>query len=548
MLERLFDGRLWPVPGFEFQSFTNVDDVPGDGAIVVIPARYHVEDWNRINEIISRWRWVVLMLVGDEESAFPYAKINHPNIRFWIMDPRPEFDYPADTVFIGSGWAKDAPDVLDAISGTPERMWDWFFAGQVTHDRRKECVAHIRDIPNGFLLETDGFTKGLALGEYLYRMRHSKVVPCPSGPCSQDSFRAFEALEAGCVPILDGTRLDGGGRGFWKMVLGDMSKGFVLEHSWGGAPAFIEGVLGNWLFSANTAFADWQRYKRSLAYRLHDHLVALKVPESKLSNGRDDEITVIVPVSPIPSHPSTEILDETLDSIRRQLPRAEIIVMFDGVREEQADRGADYYEFVNRALHDMNSNQTAVFPFFHWWHLHQGLMTKAALDYVRTPTILFVEQDTPLVGEIPWGDMVEVVESGFLNVVRLHHEAEIHPEHEHLMLDAGPVDLMGLPVRRTAQWSQRPHLASTEFYDRMLEAYIGARARTMIEDVVYGPCTLGINGKAAWSWWRTAIYSPEGDMKRSLHTDGRAGDVKYPMVFDYDGPVPLNAPQPTVKS
>ena len=44
-----------------------------------------------------------------------------------------------------------------------------------------------------------------------------------------------------------------------------------------------------------------------------------------------DLVTVLIPVSPIPSHPSTEVLDVTIDSIRTRLPDAEIIIMFDGV-------------------------------------------------------------------------------------------------------------------------------------------------------------------------------------------------------------------------
>ena len=30
------------------------------------------------------------------------------------------------------------------------------------------------------------------------------MIPCPSGPATPDSFRLWEALEAGCVPIADG--------------------------------------------------------------------------------------------------------------------------------------------------------------------------------------------------------------------------------------------------------------------------------------------------------------------------------------------------------
>jgi hypothetical protein len=61
-------------------------------------------------------------------------------------------------------------------------------------------------------------------------------------------------------------------------------------------------------------------------------------------------ITVVIPVSPIKSHPDTAILDETLDSVRYHHPTAEIILTFDGIREEQSRRWHDYEEFIRRAL------------------------------------------------------------------------------------------------------------------------------------------------------------------------------------------------------
>ena len=34
-------------------------------------------------------------------------------------------------------------------------------------------------------------------------------------------------------------------------------------------------------------------------------------------------------------------------------------------------------------------------------------------------------------------------------------------------------------------------------------------------------------GMLGWEQWRLHIYAPEGNMKRSYHLDGRAGEPKY---------------------
>ena len=55
-------------------------------------------------------------------------------------------------------------------------------------------------------------------------------------------------------------------------------------------------------------------------------------------------ITVVIPTSPIPSHPSTDILDETIFNTR-QYTGARIIIMFDGVHESLAHRKEDYENY-----------------------------------------------------------------------------------------------------------------------------------------------------------------------------------------------------------
>lgn len=539
MLEALFSDQLYPVPGFDFHSTTTVLDLPDcvGGAIIVVSGFSHAEDVERINDIIGRLDWVLLVVTSDEEGLFPIDELQHPNMKLWLQYPRPERTYPTDTTFIPCGWPPGTKETLWAFRERDVRSRDWFFAGQVTHERRRECMAHMTGIPNGLALPTDGFGKGMPRAEYLSYMRDAKIVPCPSGPHSPDTFRLYEALEAGCIPIVD--TWPGGG---FHPPTGLPAP--VIFNTWGAAPALVDDYLTWYPRSSVECFEWWQATKRRWARLLATELIELGATPNP-SNRRDDEITVLVSCSPIPSHPSTEILDETIASIRRQLPRAEIIIMLDGVREEQEDRRADYELFIQRVQSKCNFDWTNVVALATKHHRHQGLITRLIMQEITTPTLLFVEHDTPLEGEIPWSDVVDVVSSGMLNVVRFMFFDEIPIEWDYLMLDPGPVDVVNLPVRRTAQWSQRPHLANVGFYDWMLDRFIGSQSRTYIEDAVYGPCEGGLESRAAWGEWRVAIYHPEGSIKRSSHLDGRAGDTKWDPKFAYDGEVPHRAQQPT---
>lgn len=240
----------------------------------------------------------------------------------------------------------------------------------------------------------------------------------------------------------------------------------------------------------------------------------------------ESQMTVIVPVSPIKSHPSVEILEETVDSVRHHLPKAEVFLTFDGVRREQEDKRLVYELFIEKALWLADHKWKNTLPFIYEDHKHQSGMMKAVIGKVETPLLMYVEQDTPLVIQrsIDFRSIHALITSGKSDLVRLHHETRIPEEHDYLMHGAETVSYM-----RTSQWSQRPHVASTAFYRRILDSYFGPNDRAFIEDRMYGIvrnhyCDYGIFG---WQQFRLHIATGAGNIQRSYHLDGRAGEKKY---------------------
>lgn len=229
-----------------------------------------------------------------------------------------------------------------------------------------------------------------------------------------------------------------------------------------------------------------------------------------------NDITAIVPVSIIPSHPSTEILDETIASIRHHLPDSEIILQIDGLRPERKTRKDDYDEFKNRVLWKCLHEWTNVLPIIFDEHSHQTTMMKKTIDEVRTSAMLYVESDAPLVTDcdIDWEACLDMLEYGKANTIRFHFEAFIPEPHRHLMLDKEGQFL------QTIQWSQRPHLSLVSYYRNIVLPF--SSERTFIEDAFHGKVQ-----DDGWETHKLWIYHPEGNIKRSYHLDGRAGTRKF---------------------
>lgn len=237
-----------------------------------------------------------------------------------------------------------------------------------------------------------------------------------------------------------------------------------------------------------------------------------------------NDITVLIPVSAIPTHPSTEIIDQTVASVRERLPDSEIIIMFDGLPAWFAEYKTAYDEFTAHLLWKINNEMGIATPLLFDKHMHQSGMVREALKLVRTPLILFLEQDTPLHNDIPFEQLVEPLKTGYINLLRFHFEAQVHPEHEHLMLDHSPIDILGQPFLRTRQWSQRPHLATTKYYQHICDTYWDDQPR-FIEHIMYG---IVAEGGDNYDEHRLHIYAPDGTLVRSKHLDGRrAGAAEY---------------------
>lgn len=490
-------------------------DLP-DAAVVVIPCGRYEPDF--VQAELDRLNACVVVLTSDETALFDSSKLHHRNARWWVADPRPGRVYPEGARFLPCGFPPYTSETLANLGWSAScRENDWAFLGQVNHRHRERMVAVLDRLPGGDLRPTHRFATGVSQTSYLRAMANAKVAPCPSGPGMCDSFRVWEALEAGCLPVVE-QGCPAYDAGFWDQL----GVPFPTVADWGEFPELLPGLLAGWPANANRVQAWWSQYKRAAKWGLWDDWNAVTGGDG-LPYGN---VTVLIPTSPIPSHPDTGVIEQTVASVRHHLPDAELIVMCDGVRPEMEYRRANYDEYTRRlswlVAHEWGRCTMLVFDELN----HQVAMTKAAFNLVRTPLILFVEHDAPLVTDemIDWPACEQAVLSSSLHTIRFHFEGSIPEPHRHLMIDKVPTEVGGVSVIRTKQWSSRPHLTSTDWFRAAGELWFTPEACTFWEDRLHGAVQ-----DEPWFKSRLAIYAP-GDgtnLKRSDNLDGRQGDPKF---------------------
>src|SRR6185295_14299349 len=202
------------VPTHAYWDQTLLDDTlknlpESERDIIVIPGARQADLIDDINDEINQYPKVLVITTSDEESNFPVDKLSHPDMIVYVQYPNKEKHSTVDRYFpIGYPLIEPFPEF------TTKKL-PWFFAGQVNHESRRELALELKNMSGGKLVESEGFAQGLPKKEYYQNMEYASVVPAPGGPSSPDSFRIYEAMELGAIPIPDHPV-------FWQMMFGDV--------------------------------------------------------------------------------------------------------------------------------------------------------------------------------------------------------------------------------------------------------------------------------------------------------------------------------------
>ena len=168
-----------------------------------------------------------------------------------------------------------------------ERRYNWSFAGNIEKSSRRAMIHTLGTIGGGHVHGADSSgpwllkgtanpTPPLAVADYAQLMSETVFAPCPAGWENLDSFRVCEALEAGCIPIVEYRP----SYDYFRHLFGDHP--MITVGDWSEAPAAIAelqadpGALERRRLACETW---WQEHKRATALRVQDaiqkHLVSV---------------------------------------------------------------------------------------------------------------------------------------------------------------------------------------------------------------------------------------------------------------------------------
>jgi hypothetical protein len=247
---------------------------------------------------------------------------------------------------------------------------------------------------------------------------------------------------------------------------------------------------------------------------------------------QNPKLSIIMPCSPIISHPSTEIIEESIRRIRAypELKDVEILICCDGIRAEQEHYRENYEEYKRRLIDlcKFDSDFKGCLPIIFQEHYHQVKMLTEALKMVKTPLIFFVEADTFPIREIDFSSIINSFEDPRVNYIRLSIFDHILGEHSHLYF--GELEsIQGCPLLKTSQFSARPNIARKEWYEKLIEEYFDGDCICFVEDIIDPQAQISIRDSTKpFDYWGMYLYHPDTkDITRSATNNGRGSESKY---------------------
>jgi len=246
---------------------------------IVIDTRIHRAPAGYYTRFVAK-RNVFLFHLGDEWYDPRYEKYSNFNGVF--RNYASSAFNPSFVMGLPLGYYNFRPQASQ-ISVATSRKYVWCFLGQLNKASRPEMARALSGIGPNLVHATDSpHSPRFTVETYHRALFDSAFVPCPMGNVNLESFRVYESLECGAIPILE-TRL---ALDYFRLTLGDHP--LPIFRSWNAAAQYVRGLMANpalLLAKQEECVAWWQQYKVGLKGRVRQFLDARAVGPKVGSSG-----------------------------------------------------------------------------------------------------------------------------------------------------------------------------------------------------------------------------------------------------------------------
>jgi hypothetical protein len=244
---------------------------------------YNTSYKQHINLMIEHKFDFGIFLLSDEFLSDSCEYINHPHCKFVIRNYiHPSIYQNSKVVHIGLGYKRSFNNYV-FNNEFSERDLRWNFIGSVHGNSRNLALNFFNQLEGGFVHTTKHFNSDdyLSTEEYCKILNRSCYTLCPQGHVNNESFRIFESLEAGSIPVvLKNSDLHPFNPSYWHYLFpGESYFPFILAETWDEA---LEKVKMDFKYGLTFRRQKqcqlfWEKWKAVWKYQVHNKLSNLEI-------------------------------------------------------------------------------------------------------------------------------------------------------------------------------------------------------------------------------------------------------------------------------
>ena len=180
----------------------NLNEINSGDELIIIDSSVEkkINFYTKLNLICSK---IFLFHLGDEIGLIDTKNIYEMCKHSWrIFCTNIYFD-SKNVTCIPLGYKSGVREIIN--DKNYQRTCKWTFTGTVHKSSRHDLLYQLGKINPNFVHKTEKFAEkgSLDSNEISKILSNTEFVPCPNGVVHPETYRLYEALECGCIPIVE---------------------------------------------------------------------------------------------------------------------------------------------------------------------------------------------------------------------------------------------------------------------------------------------------------------------------------------------------------
>ena len=183
----------------QYKIIHNQQDIESEDIIIIVDSSVEkkISFYNKLKLLSSK---IFLIHLGDESGIYDLSQIYNNCDHIWRTFCSNKYFNNKNVSCVPLGYKSGVHLTKEEV----ERQYKWAFIGTPHKSSRHDLLFQLSNIQPSFSYKTKKFNeKIIGAKEMSEVLSSSQFAPCPNGFVHPETDRLYEALECGCIPIVE---------------------------------------------------------------------------------------------------------------------------------------------------------------------------------------------------------------------------------------------------------------------------------------------------------------------------------------------------------